>query len=80
MIQDISPSRLRNEYIACQPEAGDNIFMFNKDGKVLLGEDNGRIVFTDISDLKDAKTVYLFSVDETRYFLAGEDREESRNT
>ena len=69
MIQDISPSKLRNEYIACSPKAGDNIFIFNKDGKVLLGEDDGRIVFTDISDIKDAKTVYLFTVDEDRFFL-----------
>ena len=69
MIQDISPSKLRNEYIACNPQAGDKIFMFNKDGKVLLGGEDGRIVFTDISDIKDAKTVYLFSLDEDRFFL-----------
>ena len=73
MIQDISPSKLRNEYIACCAEAGDKIFIFNKEGKVLLGEEYGRIVFTEVSDLKDAKTIYLFSVDEDRFFLSLDD-------
>ena len=69
MVQDISPSKLKNEYVDCFPKDGDKVFMFNKDGKVLLGEKDGRIVFTDVSDIKDGKGIYLFAIDDERFFL-----------
>ncbi|SDJ42688.1 NAD+ diphosphatase [Lachnospiraceae bacterium G41] len=70
MVQDISPSKLKNEYIDCCPKDGDRVFMFNKDGKVLLGEKDGRIVFTDVSDIKEGKCIYLFAIDDDRFFLS----------
>ncbi len=70
MIQDISPSRLINAYNDQQPQNGDSILLFDDEGKALLGSENGQIVFLDISDLNDARTVYLFSIDEKRFFLS----------
>lgn len=75
MIQDISPSRLRNEYFDCRPGDGDRIYIFNKDGKVLLGDENGRIIFPDYSDIKDENCIYLFSVDDERFFLSPDNSE-----
>ena len=70
MLQDISPNRLINAYKDLKPQAGDNIFLFDEEGKVLLRCDNDRICFADISELKDEVAVYLFSINEKRYFLS----------
>ncbi len=69
MIQDIAPSRLYNEYRECSPIDGDVIYLFDEKGRVLLGDDKGRILFVRHEDIPDARTIYLFSVDEQRFFL-----------
>ena len=78
MLQDILPNRLINAYMDLKPHAGDNIFRFDGEGKVLLGCENGRIHFADISDLKDESTVYLFSINEKRYFLSLSETDEMK--
>ncbi len=70
MIQDIYPSKLKNEYIQAECAETDPLFLFDAEGKVLLGNKDGKIVFPMGSDVKDRDTIYLFSVDDTRYFLA----------
>ncbi len=70
MIQDISPSRLDNAYSDKKPQEGDCFFVFDRDGRVLIGNDMDRIVFPAITDISDEKTIYLFSIDEKRYFLS----------
>ena len=76
MIQDISPSRLINAYMDIQPEDKDSIFCFDSKGDVLLGRDNGRIVFPDSSVIKSRRMVYLFAIDDRRFFLAPGDTED----
>ena len=70
MIQDIAPSKLHNEYRACAPEDGDVIYIFDEKGRVLLGDDEGHILFIRHEDVPDARTIYLFSIDEQRFFLS----------
>ena len=70
MIQDIAPSKLHNEYINCGPEEGDPVLCFDDEGRLLVEEGEAELKFTTLSDMGDVRTVYLFSVDDTRYFLA----------
>lgn len=72
MIQDISPSKLHNEYRDCTPENGDVIYLFDEKGRVLLGDDGGRISFIRYEDMPDVRAIYLFSIDEQRFFLGQE--------
>ncbi|MBQ6493035.1 MAG: NAD(+) diphosphatase [Erysipelotrichaceae bacterium] len=70
MIQDICPHRLKNQFIVCEPEPADQLIIIS-DGKVLLKKDQAdQIVFPCFADLKDKNRdiVYLFMMDETRYF------------
>lgn len=80
MIQDIYPSKLNNQYSNC--EMGDNDFClsFDTDGKILINDDNGRIVFPTGADYRDAKSIYLFSLDDRRYFLLVEEGARSGNS
>ena len=75
MIQDIYPSKLRNEFIRCEINDGDIALFYDKDGRVLLKENEGRINFTTGADAVGKQTFYLFSVDEIRYFLVLDDSE-----
>lgn len=78
MLQDISPHKLINAYIDLKPQDGDGIFRFDKEGRVLLGCENGQILFADPSDLKDESAVYLFSIDDKRFFLSLAESEEKK--
>lgn len=83
MIQDIYPSRLNNQYVACSPQKEDIIFLFQ--GSLLLAkyEDENTLIYPQYNEFvlginasDNKETVdnytftYLFCVDETRYFLA----------
>ncbi len=75
MIQDIYPSKLHNEYISCEIKEDDVLLVFDKEGKILLGESGGALVFPDSSGRMDRHSVYLFSLDDKRFFLSLEDEE-----
>ncbi len=77
MIQDIYPSKLHNEYHAYEIRDTDRVFAFNSQGKVMLGDRDGKIMFLSGKDVKEGQCVYLFSVDETRYFLKLQSTEET---
>ena len=70
MIQDIYPSKLNNQYVDLQIEDGDTLFIFSPDGKVLLSGSGTDMVFPKGSDAPGRKCVYLFSIDDRKYFLA----------
>ena len=70
MIQDIYPSKLHNEYIPCKMKKGDVLLVFDKEGRVLLEGNEGTIVFPHDSGEVDKNSVYLFSLDDTRFFLS----------
>ena len=67
MIQDIYPSRLDNSFKNCTPAPGDFLLYFDGTGRLLTRTDNGVIIFPTWSE---GAAVYLFSVDDRRYFLS----------
>lgn len=88
MIQDIFPSRLNNQYVECSPRDNDTIFLFKGSSLLARYESEDTLVYpqykefvlginqADNKDTVDNYTfVYLLSVDDTRYFLAGKSGE-----
>ena len=75
MIQDIYPSKLDNSFKGIKPEDEDFVLVFSGEGKVYVGDDEGKMRFLTFADCKvnedDApfSAIYLFSVDDKRYFL-----------
>ncbi len=70
MIQDIDPSKLYNEFINCSAADTDRVMVFDREGRILLGDQNGHIVFPEAASVGDPDPVYLFSVDDDKYFLS----------
>jgi len=70
MIQDIYPSKLNNAFLNASPEEDDPVLIFDADGKLFVADDPNGIRFTSLSDVGDVNAVYLFSVDDTKYFMA----------
>lgn len=74
MIQDIYPSKLDNGYKNIKPEDNDLILVFNDEGKIYVGEDEGRMRFLTFADCRTGEAApfsagYLFAVDDKKYFL-----------
>ena len=69
MIQDIYPSKLDNNYVDYKMTAVDYVLWFNAEGKAYVRIGKGQIEFATGSDVKESPVVYLFSVDEKKYFL-----------
>ena len=72
MIQDIYPSRLDNSFRNCTMNEDDFLLVFDHEGRLLTGEQDGNIRFTSGCDIESDAAVYLFSVDDRRYFLASD--------
>ena len=71
MIQDIFPSKIDIAFKNIKAEMSDFILFFNQKGEILAKAENGNILFPTAKDSTDLEeTVYLFSIDEKRYFLA----------
>ena len=70
MIQDIAPVRLNNAYAPRAFRKEDFLLAFSGEGKILVRTEEGRIRFTTGAEVPADGAVYLFSMDETRYFLA----------
>ncbi|SCW27417.1 NAD+ diphosphatase [Eubacterium ruminantium] len=88
MIQDIYPSRLYNEFHKYEISDNDYLLMFNEEGKILLGKKENEVIFpckADMCHINDHNStesnsdkesvVYLFSLDDKRFFLATSDIE-----
>lgn len=73
MIQDIAPARLDNSYQPRVPGEEDSVLLFDGDGKLYTAAEDGKLRFTAGKDISAEGAVYLFSVDDTRYFLAAPD-------
>ncbi len=70
MIQDIYPSKLDNAYKNLKMEEDDIALVFDVDGRILLRDaqdESTDIVFLTGEKIEDA--IYLFSVDDKKYFL-----------
>ena len=71
MIQDIFPSKIDIAFKDIKAELSDFIIHFNRKGEILVKAENGGIQFPTAKDSPDPEeTIYLFSIDEKRYFLA----------
>ena len=70
MIQDIYPSKLNNAYVKYKIDREDALLVFNGDGKILVREEEGAIIFPNNEVIDDENAVYLFSVDGKKYFLS----------
>jgi len=71
MIQDINPSKLDIAFKNHKPQDTDFILYFNKNGEILAKAEGGRLLFPTVKDSPmSEQIIYLFSVDEKRYFLA----------
>ncbi len=75
MIQDIYPSKLDNNYKNVKPRDEDFVLLFNEEEKIYVAVNEGKMRFLTFADYRIDKTeesfsvVYLFSVDDKRYFL-----------
>ena len=73
MIQDIFPSRLHNQFTDDSPADGGFMLHFTPDGKLLAAVTPDGLRFPDAAELPVSDAVYLFSVDDQKYFLALDD-------
>ena len=75
MIQEIAPKKFDNAYHAKSPKPDDFVLVFRGHGKpddrILCRIEDGKIVLPTYSELGCEKHLlqYLFSIDETCYFL-----------
>ena len=70
MIQDIFPHKFDNHFLADQSPAADDIIFAFSDNKVLCRSEDDSIIFPRISDFSFLhELIYLFSIDERRFFL-----------
>lgn len=68
MINSIAPKIFNNRFEPHQPEAGDKVLAYTN-GKILIGFGNdGSVVLPRVKQPSDSLR-YLFSIDDTRYFL-----------
>ena len=80
MIQDIYPSKLDNSYKHIAPDDicdNDYLLGFNNEGGILTKIEDGKVIFTRISEISPLARYYLFSIDEQRYFFVILDKEDS---
>lgn len=79
MIQDIKPHLFCNHYTEQNP-AGDCVFFYSKDGKLLLKETEDGIVYpTEPCACPNPEAyIYLFSVDNIRFFLCRQEADTSK--
>ncbi|MCR5831244.1 MAG: NAD(+) diphosphatase [Lachnospiraceae bacterium] len=74
MIQDIFPSKLNNSYANHTPSDDDCVFAFDDEGRLLAKIREGHTEFPSYKMLRFAACIYLFSIDDDRYYLTLEDR------
>ncbi len=70
MIQDIAPDRLDNAFRARCPRTEDCVLLFDADGKLLVSLREGQIRFTTGKEVSVSGAVYLFSLQDTLFFLS----------
>ena len=69
MIQDLGQHIYHNEYFPREPRAGDILFVFEK-GQVLAATGpNGSIRFPDVMEASGQAMQFLFTIDDTAFFL-----------
>ncbi|MDD3164713.1 MAG: NAD(+) diphosphatase [Oscillospiraceae bacterium] len=72
MIQDIAPKKLDNHFQCLAPAANDRMISFC-DGKLFCRPEKDTLAFPTVAEAGCEAETYLFSIDDTRYFLARQD-------
>lgn len=70
MIQDIFPSRLKNEYHDYKLSEDDYLLVFDAEGRILLREQGSNALFPLGKEIEVTGSIYLFSLDEKKFFLS----------
>ncbi|MCR5824279.1 MAG: NAD(+) diphosphatase [Lachnospiraceae bacterium] len=70
MIQDIYPKKLNNSFKNVTFSTGDELLFFDENGQILVRLIDGHVSYPKQAALAGICTVYLFSIDEERFFLA----------
>ena len=70
MIQDIGPDSLNNAFADRLPGPGDRVLLFDGEGRTYVGGRDGTIRFPAAGEVPAGDAAYLFSVNDTGYFLA----------
>ena len=70
MIQEIGPHALNNAYAPRPPREGDRAMIFDGAGALLSRPESGILLFPGHESVPREGYVYLFSVDDTAYYLA----------
>ncbi len=70
MIQDIYPSRLNNAFLPGEIGEEDYLLKFDPEGRVLVKASGQGVTFTRKKDIGEQTAVYLFSIDDQRFFLS----------
>lgn len=82
MIQDIFPHKLYNQYDKNAKPSPEDVVLNIYNGNILISKkdfDEYRLVFPHVSDFgMDYEYIYLFSVDDNRYFLLEGQLDESK--
>lgn len=74
MIQDIGAGRFHNEYHDFKPQAHDTMIGM-KENKILVRIKGGEMFFPEYQETQEENGIYLFSIDEKRYFYAAHPEE-----
>ena len=69
MIQDIAPQKFDNSFKMILPEDTDTVFAFDDDGSLFASITDRCITFTTRNEISKAECIYLFSIDDKRFFL-----------
>ena len=70
MIQDIAPAVLNNSYAHGAPRAEDVVLLFDGEGRLCVRTADGKLCFPSGKDVPAEGAVYLFAVDNIRFFLS----------
>ena len=74
MIQEIYPQRLYNEFVPGRQARQEDFVICVKDKAMLMGGSPGQMCLPRVRDIREKFTyIYLFSVDERAFFLAGQE-------
>lgn len=68
MIQEIAPKKFDNAYHPMSQRPGDILLCYDG-GKILLKEEKGRICYPLAAEAETEKNIYLFSIDDERFYL-----------
>ncbi len=74
MIQDIYPRKLDNSFKDYKPQDDDLLLFFDEACRALVKVSDRHIHYVHVSENRLLNMVYLFSIDDTRFFLALDDK------